>query len=190
MPFTNDAIVFGILIAFLSNYFLSNLGEEIGLLFQLADDFLDYNGSKKLLGKPVKKDHKKGKSTLLNLVNRLYDVNDGRVILDGNNIKDFKLNRLRSLMGNIPQHSFLFSESIEDNISFGKLDATVKEIKEACKVAEIHESIIGFKNGYETLLGERGLTLSGGQIQRVSIARAIIKNPKISVHFSKCFYFY
>jgi len=126
-----------------------------------------------------------GKSTLLNLINRLYDVNEGRVIIDGNNVKDFKLNRLRSLIGNIPQNSFLFSESIEDNISFGKLDASIKEIKEACKVAEIHESIIGFKNGYETLLGERGLTLSGGQIQRVSIARAIIKNPKILL-FDDC----
>lgn len=126
-----------------------------------------------------------GKSTLLNLVNRLYDVSEGRVKIDGNNVKDFKLNRLRSLIGNIPQNSFLFSESIEDNISFGKLDANIKEIKEACKVAEIHESIIGFKNGYETLLGERGLTLSGGQIQRVSIARAIIKNPQILL-FDDC----
>ena len=126
-----------------------------------------------------------GKSTLLNLVNRLYDVSEGKVKIDGNNVKDFKLNRLRSLIGNIPQNSFLFSESIEDNISFGKLDANIKEIKEACKVAEIHESIIGFKNGYETLLGERGLTLSGGQIQRVSIARAIIKNPQILL-FDDC----
>ena len=67
-----------------------------------------------------------GKSTLLNLVNRLYDVNEGRVMIDGNNVKDFKLSRLRSLIGNIPQNSFLFSESIEDNISFGKLDATLK----------------------------------------------------------------
>ena len=95
-----------------------------------------------------------GKSTLLNLVNRLYDVDEGRVMIDGNNVKDFKLNRLRSLIGNIPQNSFLFSESIEDNISFGKLYATKKEIEEACKAAEIHESIIGFKNGYDTLLGE------------------------------------
>ena len=126
-----------------------------------------------------------GKSTLLNLVNRLYDVNEGEVMIDGNNIKNFKLNRLRSLMGNIPQNSFLFSESILDNISFGKIDANIDEIKEVCKVAEIHESIIGFKNGYETLLGERGLTLSGGQIQRLSIARALIKNPQILL-FDDC----
>lgn len=126
-----------------------------------------------------------GKSTLLNLVNRLYDVDKGRVMIDGNNVKDFKLNRLRSLIGNIPQNSFLFSESIENNISFGKLYATKKEIEEACKAAEIHESIIGFKNGYDTLLGERGLTLSGGQIQRVSIARALIKNPQILL-FDDC----
>ena len=126
-----------------------------------------------------------GKSTLLNIVNRLYDVNKGRVIIDGNNIEDFKLKRLRSEIGNIPQHSFLFSESIEDNISFGKIDATIKEIKEACKAAEIHENIIRFKNGYQTLLGERGLTLSGGQIQRVSIARALIKNPQILL-FDDC----
>ena len=126
-----------------------------------------------------------GKSTLLNLVNRLYDVDEGRVMIDGNNVKDFKLNRLRSLIGNIPQNSFLFSESIEDNISFGKLYATKKDIVLDCKAAEIHESIIGFKNGYDTLLGERGLTLSGGQIQRVSIARAIIKNPQILL-FDDC----
>ena len=126
-----------------------------------------------------------GKSTLLNLVNRLYDVDEGKVMIDGNNVKDFKLNRLRSLIGNIPQNSFLFSESIEDNISFGKLYATKKEIEEACMAAEIHESIIGFKNGYDTLLGERGLTLSGGQIQRISIARALIKNPQI-LSFDDC----
>ena len=126
-----------------------------------------------------------GKSSLLNIINRLYDPNTGKVLLDGYDIRKFKLEELRSYIGNIPQNSFLFSESIEDNISFGKLDATIKEIKEACKVAEIHESIIGFKNGYETLLGERGLTLSGGQIQRVSIARAIIKNPQILL-FDDC----
>tara|TARA_X000001036_G_scaffold420551_1_gene441525 strand:- start:444 stop:2198 length:1755 start_codon:yes stop_codon:yes gene_type:complete len=126
-----------------------------------------------------------GKTTLLNLVNRLYDVDEGKIIICGNNIKDFKLNKLRNLIGNVPQNSFLFSESIEDNISFGKIDATLNEIKEACKDAAIHNSIIGFKNGYKTLLGERGLTLSGGQIQRISIARALIKNPQILL-FDDC----
>lgn len=126
-----------------------------------------------------------GKSSILHLINRLYDPNSGKILLDDCDIKTFKLEKLRSHVGNVPQNAFLFSESIEDNIRLGKANATDKEIVEASKKADIHKSIKKFKNGYKTLLGERGLTLSGGQIQRVSIARALIKDPKI-ILFDDC----
>ena len=126
-----------------------------------------------------------GKSSLLNIINRLYDPNNGKVLLDGYDIRKFKLEKLRSYIGNIPQNAFLFSESIQDNIRLGKVNATDLEIQQASKTAAIHKSIIKFKDGYQTLLGERGLTLSGGQIQRISIARAIIKEPKILL-FDDC----
>lgn len=126
-----------------------------------------------------------GKSSILHLINRLYDPQSGKILMDGHDIKNFKLEQLRSLIGNVPQNAFLFSESIEDNIKLGKKGATDKEIIEASKKADIHKSIKEFKLGYETLLGERGLTLSGGQIQRVSIARALIKDPEILL-FDDC----
>ncbi|RPG64703.1 MAG: ABC transporter ATP-binding protein [Flavobacteriaceae bacterium TMED42] len=126
-----------------------------------------------------------GKSSILQLINRLYNPNSGKILLDGHDIRDFKLEELRSHIGNVPQNAFLFSESIEDNIRLGKRDASEEEIIEASKKAAIHKSIKKFKQGYQTLLGERGLTLSGGQIQRVSIARALIKNPKILL-FDDC----
>lgn len=126
-----------------------------------------------------------GKSSILHLINRLYDPNSGKILLDDCDIKTFKLEKLRSHVGNVPQNAFLFSESIKDNIRLGKANATDKEIVEASKKADIHKSIKKFKNGYKTLLGERGLTLSGGQIQRVSIARALIKDPKILL-FDDC----
>ena len=120
-----------------------------------------------------------GKSSLLDLISRLYDPSKGEILLDGEDLKDYTLNQLREAIGYIPQNAFLFSESIEDNIRFGSLDASLDDIKEACKKAAVHNNIMSFKEGYQTLLGERGVTLSGGQIQRVSIARALIKNPKI-----------
>ena len=126
-----------------------------------------------------------GKSSILQLINRLYNPNSGKILLDGHDIRDFKLEELRSHIGNVPQNAFLFSESIEDNIRLGKRDASEEEIIESSKKAAIHKSIKKFKQGYQTLLGERGLTLSGGQIQRVSIARALIKNPKILL-FDDC----
>ena len=126
-----------------------------------------------------------GKSSILHLINRLYDPQSGKILMDGHDIKNFKLEQLRSLIGNVPQNAFLFSESIEDNIKLGKKGATDKEIIEASKKADIHKSIKEFKLGYKTLLGERGLTLSGGQIQRVSIARALIKDPEILL-FDDC----
>ena len=126
-----------------------------------------------------------GKSTLLELIARLYDPTEGKVIIDNQNANTYALNNLREVIGYVPQNPFLFSESIEDNIRFGKKDASIEEIVEAAKNASVHHNIKEFKDGYKTLLGERGVTLSGGQIQRVSIARALIKDPMILL-FDDC----
>lgn len=126
-----------------------------------------------------------GKSTVLELIGRLYDVSEGQITVDSDPIEDIDLNDLRSKIGYVPQDAFLFSESIKENIKFGKADATDEEIIAAAKSAEVHHNIIGFSKGYDTVLGERGITLSGGQKQRVSIARAIIKDPQI-VLFDDC----
>ena len=120
-----------------------------------------------------------GKSTLLDLITRLYDPSEGKILLDEIDLKEYTLEQLREAIGSIPQNAFLFSESIEDNIRFGSINASKEAIQEASKEAVVHKNIIAFKEGYQTLLGERGVTLSGGQIQRVSIARAFIKDPKI-----------
>ena len=120
-----------------------------------------------------------GKSTLLDTLMRLYDPSEGSIYLDGHNLKEFQLSELRNNIGYVPQNAFLFSESIEDNIRFGKPEATEEAIQTVAKKAAVHDNIIKFKEGYKTLLGERGVTLSGGQIQRVSIARALIKDPQI-----------
>lgn len=126
-----------------------------------------------------------GKSTIINLIARLYDVSKGAVLIDGKNIKDCNLYDVRNQIGFVPQDPFLFSDSLENNIKFGKENATKQEIIEAAKNAVIHDNIINFKNGYQTVLGERGVTLSGGQKQRTAIARAIIKTPKILI-FDDC----
>ena len=126
-----------------------------------------------------------GKSTLLELIARLYDPTEGKVIIDNQNANAYALNNLREVIGYVPQNPFLFSESIEDNIRFGKKDASLEEIVEAAKNAAVHDNIKDFKDGYKTLLGERGITLSGGQIQRLSIARALIKDPMILL-FDDC----
>ena len=126
-----------------------------------------------------------GKSTLLELIARLYDPTEGKVIIDNQNANAYALNNLREVIGYDPQNPFLFSESIEDNIRFGKKDASLEEIVEAAKNAAVHDNIKDFKDGYKTLLGERGVTLSGGQIQRLSIARALIKDPMILL-FDDC----
>ena len=120
-----------------------------------------------------------GKSTILELIGRLYDVQKGAVEIDGANIKTLNLNSLRTAIGFVPQDPFLFSDSLKNNIKFGENNATEAEVIEAAKKAVVHKNIINFKNGYETILGERGITLSGGQKQRVSIARAFIKSPQI-----------
>ncbi|UPQ79153.1 ABC transporter ATP-binding protein/permease [Flavobacterium azooxidireducens] len=126
-----------------------------------------------------------GKSTLLSLICRLYDVEKGSITMDGKKLADLNLHDLRNSIGIVPQDAFLFSDSIKNNIKFGKEDATDEEVIEAAKQAIVHDNIINFKNKYDTVLGERGITLSGGQKQRVSIARAIIKDPEILL-FDDC----
>ena len=126
-----------------------------------------------------------GKSTILELIGRLYDVKDGQLKINGENLKDLNLDNLRSSIGYVPQDAFLFSDSILNNIKFGKENASKEDVIEAAKRASVHKNIIEFKKGYDTILGERGITLSGGQKQRISIARAIIKNPQILL-FDDC----
>lgn len=120
-----------------------------------------------------------GKSTILNLISRLYDTTSGEILIDDTNIKNINLNNLRNETAMVPQDAFLFSDSIKNNIRFGKEDATDEEIEHFTKLADVHKNIVKFEKKHDTILGERGLTLSGGQKQRVSIARALIKDPKI-----------
>lgn len=120
-----------------------------------------------------------GKSTILTLISRLYDIQKGNLLIDNQPIHEVNLNDLRNHIGAVPQDAFLFSDSIKNNIKFGNEDATDDEVIEAAKKAVVHDNIITFSNGYDTVLGERGITLSGGQKQRVSIARALIKNAPI-----------
>ncbi|MCK0180207.1 ABC transporter ATP-binding protein/permease [Flavobacteriaceae bacterium S0862] len=120
-----------------------------------------------------------GKSTILDLIGRLYDVNDGTIEIDGVPIEDVNLTSLRNSIGFVPQDAFLFSDSIKNNIKFGYVNATDEDVIKAAKNAAVHKNIKAFTKSYDTVLGERGITLSGGQKQRVSIARAIIKDPKI-----------
>ena len=126
-----------------------------------------------------------GKSTILELIGRLYDVENGEILIDSRNIEELNLESLRESIGYVPQDAFLFSDSIRNNIKFGKTDATEEEIITAAKNASVHKNIMGFSKGYDTVLGERGITLSGGQKQRVSIARAIIHDPEILL-FDDC----
>ncbi len=126
-----------------------------------------------------------GKSTILDLVARLYDVDSGEILVDEVPIKKLNLESLRSSIGAVPQDAFLFSDSIQNNIKFGKEDATDDEVMTAAKNAVVHKNIMGFSKQYDTILGERGITLSGGQKQRVSIARALIKDPQIYL-FDDC----
>lgn len=120
-----------------------------------------------------------GKSTLLSLISRLYDPTEGQITLDNHNIKQLNLTTIRNTIGTVPQDPFLFSDTINNNIKFGKENATTEEVILAAQQAAVHDNIIDFKDQYETILGERGITLSGGQKQRVSIARAFIKKPQI-----------
>ncbi len=126
-----------------------------------------------------------GKSTILELIGRLYDVEEGMLKIDNTPIRQLNLDDLRNSIGYVPQDAFLFSDTLRNNIRFGKEDASEEEVIEAAKNAAVHKNIIGFAKGYDTVLGERGITLSGGQKQRVSIARAIIKDPQILL-FDDC----
>tara|TARA_B100000780_G_scaffold25614_1_gene16235 strand:+ start:3609 stop:5363 length:1755 start_codon:yes stop_codon:yes gene_type:complete len=126
-----------------------------------------------------------GKTSIINLISRLYDSSEGLILIDGTPIKETNLDELRNQIGFVPQDPFLFSDTIENNIKFGMEEATKAEIIDAAKNAVVHENIIDFTNGYNTILGERGVTLSGGQKQRVSIARAIVKSPSILI-FDDC----
>lgn len=120
-----------------------------------------------------------GKSTILELIGRLYDVEEGMLTIDGVPITNVNLHDLRNNIGYVPQDAFLFSDSLKNNIRFGKENASEEEVITAAKNAAVHDNIIGFNQGYDTVLGERGISLSGGQKQRVSIARAILKDPTI-----------
>ena len=127
-----------------------------------------------------------GKTTLLDLISRVYDPDNGAISFENNIIKDFKAEDIRSKVSYVPQNNFLFSESIKDNIGLGNINANLDKIIDAAKRSEIHDEIEKFKNSYQTILGERGVTLSGGQVQRVSISRAFLKDAYIYL-FDDCF---
>lgn len=122
-----------------------------------------------------------GKSTLIYLVPRFYDVTTGRILIDGYDVRDVTLKSLRKQIGISLQEVFLFSTTIKENIAYGKIDATIDEITQAAKMAQAHDFIMSFPDGYDTFVGERGVTLSGGQKQRVAIARALLLDPKILI---------
>ncbi len=122
-----------------------------------------------------------GKSTLVDLIPRFYDPTDGRILIDGNDIKNIRIQDLRVLMGVVTQETILFNESIKNNIAYGLGNYPTEKIIEAAKAANAHNFIMEMPEGYDTVIGERGLKISGGQRQRISIARAILKNPEIMI---------
>lgn len=122
-----------------------------------------------------------GKTTIINLIPRLYDPNCGKVMIDGNDIKEVNIQSLREQIGIVPQEIILFSGTVKENIAYGKIEANFDEILEAAKAANAHEFITNLPHGYDTQIGEQGVKLSGGQRQRIAIARAIIRKPKILI---------
>ena len=127
-----------------------------------------------------------GKTSLVDLISRIYDPQNGDILIGNKNLKSIEISELRSLISYVPQDNFLFSESIQKNIEFGNPNSSMDEIIDAAKLAQIDLEIRKFKNGYGTILGERGVTLSGGQAQRISIARSFIKDSEIYL-FDDCF---
>jgi subfamily B ATP-binding cassette protein MsbA len=123
-----------------------------------------------------------GKSTLVNLIPRFYDVENGRILIDGVDVRDVTVKSLRQQIGIVPQETILFSDTVLENIRYGNLEATQAEIEQAARAANAHDFIMNdLPDGYQTMVGERGVKLSGGQRQRVSIARAILKDPRILI---------
>ena len=175
-----------------------NQKKKISGSIEFKNVFFKYNNSEKFtvngISFKVKEGDKigiirnigSGKSTILNLIARLYDIKKGNLYIDGIDIKKFNINTLRNSISYVPQDSFLFSDSIIENIKFGNEKSSLEDIYKCASIVEIHEEIKNFNKGYETLIGERGITLSGGQRQRLSIARALIKNSKIFL-FDDCF---
>jgi ATP-binding cassette, subfamily B, bacterial len=122
-----------------------------------------------------------GKSTVIKLLLRFYDVQQGRVLLDGHDLRDLKMRDLRAAIGLVSQDVFLFHGTVRENIAYGTFNADMDSIIEAARIAEAHEFIMALPQGYDTIVGERGQKLSGGQRQRVSIARAVLKNPPVLI---------
>jgi ATP-binding cassette, subfamily B, multidrug efflux pump len=122
-----------------------------------------------------------GKSSLINLIPRFYDVTKGQVMVEGHDVRRLNLKTLRSQIGIVLQSSLLFSATIRENIAYGRPDATLEQVIAAAKAAQAHDFIMEMQNGYDTKVGERGITLSGGQRQRVAIARAILMDPRILI---------
>ncbi len=122
-----------------------------------------------------------GKTTLVNLIPRLYDALPGTVLIDGRSVREYPLRELRKSIGFVPQETFLFSETIRENILFGAPEASAQEMLDAAEAAHIRREFEEFPHGFETMVGERGLTLSGGQKQRSSLARALVCDPRILI---------